>query len=271
MALDIKATYEKALEDMGHGFPLFSPGEVELGDVGFVDSDGLFHTFYNIANPPKGGPKEVFLERDKEPEYVLGPIHVGSCWFICCVTLCPILTPTILRRVTARALVVRPRLRPKGQLIISTAFPWLNLLLSVNQVAAADNVVKFKFGSVRQNSVVLIPWPRVKKESLKHVGNLEKYFSTHRSWLKTLCKELITSIFHPCLYVYITFRRESIRWDQLILVIGALKTKHWANAVNLLEDSTVELNFTIGGQGANVWGNWSGLASSVKMSPTSGK
>lgn len=87
MALDAKATYEKALHT-SHGFPLFTPRKVELGDVGYISSDGIFHTFFNIANPPQGplGPKAIPLEPYEESFFILGPMHVcvGSCWFVHC-------------------------------------------------------------------------------------------------------------------------------------------------------------------------------------------
>ena len=93
-------------------------------------------------------------------------------------------------------------------------------------------------------------------------------------WKSFVNSELL--YFHPCSYIYITFCREAIQWEQLILVTGTLKTKHWANAVNFSKQSAGELTFTIGGQGANgAWGDWSGSIPSIvkisSMTSTSGK
>ena len=38
---------------LGKGTPLYRPGAVQIGDIGFIDpQDGFFQKLYNIATPP---------------------------------------------------------------------------------------------------------------------------------------------------------------------------------------------------------------------------
>jgi len=51
MALRPKEVYTQHLLRLNFGLPLFTPSKVELGDVGFIGSNGSFQLLYNIAAP----------------------------------------------------------------------------------------------------------------------------------------------------------------------------------------------------------------------------
>lgn len=89
------STYAGQLLDRGYGLPLWRPeptgfGEVEIGDVGFVD-DGAFHRLFNAMRPrddalnsagiPKGFVQlrmdERFLDRDDKYLFP-GPIFTRT-------------------------------------------------------------------------------------------------------------------------------------------------------------------------------------------------
>jgi hypothetical protein len=56
MAPTDKDLYIKRFSELEEGVPLYPPSEVQIGDVGFIDTeDGLFRKLYNIANPPTNG------------------------------------------------------------------------------------------------------------------------------------------------------------------------------------------------------------------------
>jgi hypothetical protein len=65
-----KDIYFREFSKLERGAPLFEPGEVQVGDVGYIDAkDGFFEKLYNIANPPttylngeRVGPPEVKFE-----------------------------------------------------------------------------------------------------------------------------------------------------------------------------------------------------------------
>ena len=57
MAPTAKDLYIEQLSKLKMGTPLYRPGVVQVGDVGFIDPlDGFFQTLYNIETPPSGEP-----------------------------------------------------------------------------------------------------------------------------------------------------------------------------------------------------------------------
>ena len=64
--LQPKETYTRRVSALKFGYPLFSPSNVQLGDVGFIRrSDGSFQLLYNIADPDTnlpGHPPPLKLE-----------------------------------------------------------------------------------------------------------------------------------------------------------------------------------------------------------------
>jgi hypothetical protein len=46
--------YVKQFSSLRYGAPVYSPCDVQLGYVGFIDTqDGFFQKLYNVADPPK--------------------------------------------------------------------------------------------------------------------------------------------------------------------------------------------------------------------------
>jgi hypothetical protein len=69
----------------------------------------------------------------------------------------------------------------------------------------------------------------------------------------------------------ITIPRENISPDELILVVGTIKTNRWAIAVNVHESVESEMAFVVRGSGAKVWGEWSKSVGYEKCGPHAGK
>src|ERR1700754_4726119 len=66
MARTDRSLYVKQFSALGYGAPIYRPCDVQLGDVGFIDTqDGFFQKLYNVADPPKNsvagcpGPLEI--------------------------------------------------------------------------------------------------------------------------------------------------------------------------------------------------------------------
>ena len=56
MAPTDKDLYIERFSELKRGGPLYQPCEVQVGDVGFIDTqDGFFQKLYNIAKPPTNG------------------------------------------------------------------------------------------------------------------------------------------------------------------------------------------------------------------------
>jgi hypothetical protein len=46
--------YVKQFSSLRYGAPIYCPCDVQLGNVGFIDTqDGFFQKLYNVADPPK--------------------------------------------------------------------------------------------------------------------------------------------------------------------------------------------------------------------------
>ena len=78
---NLKDVYVKELSTLGMGLPIFEPSiDVQLGDVGFMDENGLFHKLYNVAKPPvdiHGCPPAVYLVKGPLRYERLDAIHVS--------------------------------------------------------------------------------------------------------------------------------------------------------------------------------------------------
>jgi hypothetical protein len=79
-----KDIYIKQLLGLGRGVPLYEPGKVHVGDVGFIDPrDGFFEKLYNIAEPHKdkrGCPPAIKLKKTK---YNRKWGHFYVCYLFC--------------------------------------------------------------------------------------------------------------------------------------------------------------------------------------------
>jgi hypothetical protein len=77
-------TYTRAMIPLKFGFPLFSPCNVQLGDVGFVNrANGSFQLLFNIAEPDTsidGHPPPVTLVSTKPDLSEWQAIHVCFCF-----------------------------------------------------------------------------------------------------------------------------------------------------------------------------------------------
>src|ERR1700722_3255574 len=52
-----KSLYVKHFSSLKYGAPIYRPCDVQLGDVGFIDTqDGFFQKLYNVSNPPQNVP-----------------------------------------------------------------------------------------------------------------------------------------------------------------------------------------------------------------------
>ena len=80
--LQPKETYIQNLTSLKFGFPLFSPSNVQLGDIGFIDrGDGSFQLLYNVAAPDtniEGHPPPLTLNCTKPDFTEWQGIHVCS-------------------------------------------------------------------------------------------------------------------------------------------------------------------------------------------------
>ena len=73
MAPTDKDVYIEQFSKLKRGGPLYRPGEVQVGDVGFIDEkDGFFQKLYNIADPPRndnpGCPPAITFETTRHTE-----------------------------------------------------------------------------------------------------------------------------------------------------------------------------------------------------------
>ena len=72
--------YVKQLSKLNYGAPLFEPCDVQLGDVGFINTlTGSFEKFYHIADPPattEPSPVPVKFDSLIIKNRGWGPIHV---------------------------------------------------------------------------------------------------------------------------------------------------------------------------------------------------
>jgi len=85
MAPTDKNLYIKRFSELKRGGPLYQPCQVQVGDVGFIDSqDGFFQKLYNIAHPPTndkpGCPPPIKFETTSHTEQ-WDAIHV--CYLSC--------------------------------------------------------------------------------------------------------------------------------------------------------------------------------------------
>ena len=83
MPLRPKDAYIDHLSRLDFGLPLFTPSNVELGDVGFINRDGAFQRLYNITKPdtkiPNHPPPEM-LSYGNPDLTDWHAIHVCSCF-----------------------------------------------------------------------------------------------------------------------------------------------------------------------------------------------
>jgi hypothetical protein len=78
-----RSLYVKQFSSLGYGAPIYRPGDVQLGDVGFIDTqDGFFQKLYNVADPPKndvaGGPDPLKLVKCEPLFESWEAIHVST-------------------------------------------------------------------------------------------------------------------------------------------------------------------------------------------------
>ena len=82
MTYNHKDIYVKAFSNLRMGLPIYEPSiDVQLGDVGFVDANGVFHRLYNVAKPPTdkpGCPPVVELVAGVPRYEHLDAIHVSD-------------------------------------------------------------------------------------------------------------------------------------------------------------------------------------------------
>ena len=85
MTYNHKDMYVKAFSNLRMGLPIYEPStDVQLGDVGFVDANGVFHKLYNVAKPPTdkpGCPPAVELVACVPRYEHLDAIHVSDTLF----------------------------------------------------------------------------------------------------------------------------------------------------------------------------------------------
>ena len=78
-----KSLYLKQFSALKYGAPLYRPCDVQLGDVGFIDTqDGFFQRLYNVADPPRnmaGCPRPLELIRSDPLFESWQAIHVSLC------------------------------------------------------------------------------------------------------------------------------------------------------------------------------------------------
>jgi len=209
MSLEPKEAYTQHLLRLKFGLPLFSPSDVQLGDVGFVDrSNGSFQRLYNVAAPDTtipGHPPPVILSRTPPDLTEWQGIHM--------------------------------RANSSRKIDVSVQPP------------TAEGNARFEFSSIGRGDVILIPGDRVRKDTLRHQGELKDYLETHLKWIEqSYCP------------------KENLLWNDLILVSGTTKTNRWAIAVNVHKEQKVNLAFVVRGSGLNAWGEWSGKVGFEKCS-----
>jgi hypothetical protein len=141
--LQPKDTYIQNLTALKFGFPLFSPSNVQLGDIGFIDrSDGSFQLLYNVATPNidlEGHPPALTLRSTKPDFTEWQGIHM--------------------------------RAKSSHKIDVSIQPP------------TAEGNARFQFGNIGQGDVILIPGNTVRKDTLREQGELKKYFETHLDWI----------------------------------------------------------------------------------------
>jgi len=148
MPLRPKDAYTQHLLRLKFGLPLFTPSNVELGDVGFVDrSDGSFQRLYNIAAPNTdipGHPPPETLSYGKPDLTEWQGVHM--------------------------------RANSNRKIDVSVQPP------------TAEGSARFQFSNIGGGDVILIPGSNVQKETLRKQGELKAYFETNFDWIaKTYC------------------------------------------------------------------------------------
>jgi len=130
------------------GLPLFSPSNVNLGDIGFINrSDGSFQLLYNVAAPDiniEGHPPPVILSNTKPDLTEWQGIHM----------------------------------RAKSSRKVDVSI----------QPPTAEGNARFQFSNIAQGDVILVPGSIVRRDTLRREGELKKYFETHLKWIaQTYC------------------------------------------------------------------------------------
>jgi hypothetical protein len=91
MAPTDKDLYIKRFSELKKGGPLYRPGSVQVGDVGYIDrQDGFFQKLYNISKPPtnhKHGCPRPFPFKTTSHTEQWKPIHVRYLSFFILKTL----------------------------------------------------------------------------------------------------------------------------------------------------------------------------------------
>jgi len=149
MPLRPKDAYTQHLLRLKFGLPLFTPSNVELGDVGFVDrSKGSFQRLYNIATPDTkipGHPPPQILSYGEPDLTEWQGIHM--------------------------------RANSKRKIDVSIQPP------------TSEGNARFQFSNIGRGDVILIPGNIVRTETLRKQGELKAYFETHFPWIsETYCR-----------------------------------------------------------------------------------
>jgi len=146
--LQPKDTYTQLFSALKLGLPLFSPSNVQLGDVGFINRrDGSFQLLYNVAAP------DINIEGHPPPVTLLGTKPDFTEWQ-----------------------AVHMRAKSSGKVDVSIQPP------------TAEGKAKFEFSNIGHGDVILVPGSIVRKDTLRREGELKKYFETHLRWIaQTYC------------------------------------------------------------------------------------
>jgi len=115
--------------------------------------------------------------------------------------------------------------------------------------------LEYKFAEVHGRESILIPGTSIIKECLEEQGVLKKYMTKNHDWI---AGQFATT--------------HDFKLNQLILVVGTVKTNSWAIAVTSKNENIADLTFTISSLvKAKVWGEWSKNFSLARCGPYIGQ
>ncbi|PWN43130.1 hypothetical protein IE81DRAFT_346737 [Ceraceosorus guamensis] len=290
MPAHISDTYCTCLYVAAEGLPLWHPGRVDLGDVGYV-RDGRFHKLYNVVDGPSlvrseaarpdlarrtqsgsrsppGSPGAEQSAWTAVPAFAtMGPRNSFSGERRASAPLNVPSSPSSSPRSRRTSLMgaFRSEEEPQPPLPIfvdeaeesafdigpRTSANFRSLGAGVGAEVTGTAGGTLSFETSGGDGALLVSRDPTVRNELEHLGTLKAYVKQHRRWIS-----------------YHYGQSEDMEADELCLVYSTDRTSDWACAVQLGAAQGAKVDFHVFSVGtAGVWGEWRSTLSASQRGP----